>query len=143
MIGNLMEIYYSNNKLYKNNIFLRVSETKNKPKISLKNVPKNKIYSLVMFDPDAVGGNKIHWLITNIINENILCGNEIINYKGPAPPKGSGTHRYVFCLFEQKKIVSNQNVLFDSRFVELKILFKKIVPSMKFIDVIYFISENL
>ncbi len=138
-----MEIYYSKKKLYKNNIFLTLIETKDKPKIFLKNVPKNKIYSLIMFDPDAIGGNKIHWLIINIINQNILNGDEIINYKGPAPPKGTGTHRYVFCLFEQKKIIPNQNVLFDSRFIELRSLFKKIVPSMNFIDVKYFISENL
>ena len=139
-----MEIYYKDRFLNKNNIFLTVQESDIKPRIKLNIIP-NKIYTLVMFDPDAVGGNKIHWLITNIIDGNITNGNEIIKYKGPDPPYGSGKHHYVLCLLEQPNIISVHDLKFNSRFIELKDLFTKInfyKKKIKIYDLKYFVSEN-
>lgn len=99
-----------------------------------------------MFDPEAVGGNKIHWLITNIKHNNILTGNTIIEYKGPLPPKGTGPHHYVFVLFEQTKFIYITNLKFNSRFVELNKLFKKLgfnKNNFKLKNILYFISENI
>ena len=50
-----------------------------------------EFYTLVMHDPDAVGGNRIHWLVIN--NDDT-----VLPYKGPRPPPGSGIHRYIFLL---------------------------------------------
>lgn len=94
-----MEVYY-NGKLIKNNEVLTVSETQKQPEIKLNDNPNN-VYTLILYDPDAVGGTHIHWSIINIINNDIKTGNTIIPYKGPAPPPKSGKHRYIFCLYNQ------------------------------------------
>ena len=91
-----MEIIYPSTRLYKNNLFLSIEESSVEPIINLDYNPK-KFYTLLMFDPDAIGGNKIHWLIVNITKNDILIGNTIVNYKGPNPPKDSGK-RKSFCL---------------------------------------------
>ena len=139
-----MDINYQNNKLYKNNLFITLEEAHIKPKIILRK-NKKKIYTLLMFDPDAIGGNKIHWLIVNIINDDISSGNTLIEYKGPTPPKGSGIHHYTFVLAEQIDFIKIDNIKFETRFIELKELFKKLgVNKKKFIPKVikYFVSEN-
>ena len=140
-----MNIKYQNTKLYKNNLFVTLQEASIEPIITLKNNKKN-IYTLFMFDPNAVGGNKIHWLIINITDNEINNGNALIKYKGPAPPKGSGKHHYTFVLAEQKKIIEINNLIFETRFIELKDLFRKLEVNKKnFIPKIikYFVSENI
>lgn len=66
---------------------------------------------LIMEDPDAVGGNFVHWIVYNIdpklsdVPENNFHNNEFhgINdflnpeYGGPCPP--SGVHHYLFKLY--------------------------------------------
>ena len=137
-----MNINYQHIKLYKNNLFIPTQQSSIKPIVTLQTNPVF-LYTLIMFDPDAVGGNKIHWLITNITNNDILTGNTLIQYKGPAPPSGSGKHHYVFCLFAQDKYIANTNVKFNSRFIELNKLFEKIVfnkNNLKIKNIKYFIS---
>jgi phosphatidylethanolamine-binding protein (PEBP) family uncharacterized protein len=140
-----MEIYYKNKYLNKDNIFLTPQETYEQPIIKLTNLHSYKTYCLIMFDPDAVGGNKIHWLVTNITDNDISNGNVLIKYKGPAPPKGSGIHHYVFCLLEQKTNIPIKNYNFNSRFIELTELFKKLYmdkKNVKILDIRYFVSKN-
>ena len=96
-----MEVIY-NNKSIKNDEFLEVAETQKQPKIKLCMNPE-KFYTLIVHDPDAVGGNKIHWAIINILNNDIRNGINIIPYKGPAPPKNTGIHHYKFELYEQSR----------------------------------------
>jgi hypothetical protein len=139
-----MDINYKSIKLSKNNIFINIEEANLKPLIIL-NLNLNKFYTLLMFDIDAVGGNKIHWLVINIRNNDIYTGNILIEYKGPAPPIGSGIHHYTFVLFEQTEFIKIKNIKCKTRFIELKKLFKKIgVNKKNFITRIikYFISEN-
>jgi phosphatidylethanolamine-binding protein (PEBP) family uncharacterized protein len=141
-----MNINYPFTNLYKNNLSISVEESQSKPNIIL-NLEPNKIYTLIMFDPDAVGGNKIHWLVCNIISNNISSGRTLIEYKGPAPPKNSGIHHYVFCLLEQKQklLLDNLNLQFDSRFIELEKLFKKINlhnSDVKIVSIKYFIINT-
>ena len=95
-----MEVFY-NGKLMKDD-FLKVSETQKEPKIKIY-VNANDLYTLILFDPDAVGGTHIHLSIINITNNDIKTGNIIIPYKGPAPPPKSGKHRYNFCLYKQNR----------------------------------------
>jgi phosphatidylethanolamine-binding protein (PEBP) family uncharacterized protein len=96
-----MEVIY-NNKSIKNGEFLKVAETKKQPKIKLDMNPE-KFYTLIVHDPNAVGGNKIHWAIINILNNDIKNGIVIIPYKGPAPPANTGVHHYKFELYEQPR----------------------------------------
>ena len=117
-----MEIIYPSTKLYKNNLFLSTNELSIEPIINL-NYELKSFYTLLMFDPDAVGGNKIHWLIVNITKNDISIGNTIVNYKGPNPPKDSGKHHYVYSLFRQHKIIDPKNIVLDSRFIKLDKLF--------------------
>lgn len=96
-----MEIH-NNNKLLKDGDFLKVSEVQKEPNIIF-HVNPNKLYTLIKYDPDAVGGTMIHWVKVNITNNDIKSGNIIIPYKGPAPPPKSGKHRYIFNLYEQDR----------------------------------------
>jgi len=61
-----------------------------------------------MDDPDAPGGDFVHWIvfdipITDTIEEDSIPGKQGINdfknldYEGPCPP--SGTHRYFFKIY--------------------------------------------
>jgi phosphatidylethanolamine-binding protein (PEBP) family uncharacterized protein len=142
-----MDILYNYIKLY-NNLYLEPKQVQSKPKIVF-NLNPSKFYTLVVFDPEAVGGNKIHWLVVNITDNDIDNSKTLIKYKGPAPPKGSGTHHYVFCLFEYdlpikiSKINISNN--FKSRFIELNKLFKMInlkKDKCKIKNIKYFLSSN-
>jgi len=46
--------------------------------------------------------NRRHWLVSNIPGNKISSGTVISSYMGSGPPKGTGLHRYIFLLFEQK-----------------------------------------
>eukprot|EP00746_Dinoflagellata_sp_MGD_P023450 gnl/MRDRNA2_/MRDRNA2_154946_c0_seq1.p1 gnl/MRDRNA2_/MRDRNA2_154946_c0~~gnl/MRDRNA2_/MRDRNA2_154946_c0_seq1.p1 ORF type:complete len:170 (+),score=39.16 gnl/MRDRNA2_/MRDRNA2_154946_c0_seq1:2-511(+) len=65
--------------------------------------------TLVCVDPDApdregdgsgpgMFGPWLHWLVTDAEGDHD-SGNEIVEYMGPAPPRGN--HRYIFVLFQQ------------------------------------------
>jgi len=133
-----MEVFYNGN-LLKNDDFFSVSETQVEPEIRL-NVDPNKLYTLVLYDPDAVSGTYIHWIKVNITNNDMKTGNIIIPYKGPAPPPKTGKHRYIFNLYQQNG--KNKMVSFQQRAVELNDLKNKLgvtEPMYK----IQFISQNI
>jgi hypothetical protein len=132
-----MEVYY-NNKLIKDNDFLRVTDVQEEPKIELNIIP-NELYTLILYDPDAVGGTMIHWAIVNITNNDIKTGNIIIPYKGPAPPPKSGKHRYIFNLYEQDRDIFIEPM--NERQMELDKLEDKLKLSDPFFN-IKFVSEN-
>jgi Raf kinase inhibitor-like YbhB/YbcL family protein len=72
--------------------------------------PKTQSLTLVMHDADAVSGDFLHWLVWDIPpSTDVICVNDVPvgaiqgkngigqnGYFGPAPPKGTGTHHYVF-----------------------------------------------
>jgi hypothetical protein len=133
-----MEVFYNRNIL-KDNQFLSVSETQVEPYIKL-NVEPNKLYTLVLYDPDAISGTYIHWIKANITNNNMKTGNIIIPYKGPAPPPKTGKHRYIFNLYEQNG--ENKMRPLEEKVIELNELENKLgvtCPMHK----IQFISENI
>ena len=139
-----MEIIYPSIRLYKNNLFLSIEESSVEPIINLDYKLKS-FYTLLMFDPDAVGGNKIHWLIINITKNDISMGNTIVNYKGPKPPKDSGKHHYVFSFFKHHKLIDPRNVVLDSRFIELETLFSMLKTNNNYFtleNIKYFVSKN-
>lgn len=84
------------------------------PPLNIFNVPAgSQSLSLVMHDPDAVGGDFIHWLVWDILpgTETISVNDVPVGavqgsnglgnnkYTGPCPPKGTGTHHYIFDLY--------------------------------------------
>jgi Raf kinase inhibitor-like YbhB/YbcL family protein len=91
------------------------------PPLNIVDVPKNaKNLALVMHDPDAPVGDYLHWLMWDIQPSTQSIGANSVpvgavqgpngsgenNYMGPCPPKGSGTHRYIFELYALNSTLS-------------------------------------
>jgi Raf kinase inhibitor-like YbhB/YbcL family protein len=81
------------------------------PPLNIFNIPKGTLsLTLIMHDPDAPGGDFLHWLVWDIPpgTESIPVnsvpvgavqgqnGQGKTGYMGPCPPKGSGAHHYIF-----------------------------------------------
>lgn len=83
-------------------------------------VQESDLFTLVLTDPDAPSrtdkkwSEYAHFITTNIKLNNPIDaefftseldlsaqGHEILKYMGPAPPRGTGKHRYVFILYKQ------------------------------------------
>jgi hypothetical protein len=131
-----MKILYNNSEI-KNGVFLTPTETHSEPKIEY-NAKPNTLYTLIMHDPDAVAGNLLHWVIVNIDGNNVNNGDELLKYKGPAPPKGSGTHSYIFMFYEQKDRINTQ---ISKRIMPMVGLYKKLDVSLKPVYSEYFTSK--
>jgi len=131
-----LEIYYNNKKII-NDEFLKPSETQIEPKIKY-NFKSNNLYTLIMHDPDAVNGNRVHWLVTNI-NKNINNGKTLLPYVGPAPPIKTGKHRYIFELYKQSEMLNVEP--FEQRSISINLLRNKLNIS-NYISKIKFISQN-
>jgi len=67
-------------------------------------------YTVAMIDPAAVGsdqskGQTRHWLVNGATvsggKVSIDAGTQITEYAGPAPPAGSGPHRYTIVIYSQ------------------------------------------
>ena len=56
-------------------------------------------YTVVCWDPDAPAKSWLHWLVINCTT--IDSGKALQPWAPPSPPPGSGTHRYIFGLFQQ------------------------------------------
>jgi len=95
-----MNIIYNGKKISDYD-YLKVSETQKQPEIQL-NVSPEKIYTLILHDPNAVNGERIHWFRTNIKNNDINTGIDILPHVGPAPPPKTGKHKYIFGLYEKE-----------------------------------------
>ena len=96
-----MNVLYNNKEII-NGQFISPQSAQTKPIIE-DQAPPDTLYTLIMHDPDAPSGNHLHWIIINIPGNNINEGNTLLEYMGPAPPKGSGTHKYIFLLIEQRE----------------------------------------
>lgn len=70
---------------------------------------KGAFYSLVKTDPDVPARDNPslreirHWTVVNIPGSAVEKGDEVIEYFGSGPPKGSGLHRYVFLVYKQPR----------------------------------------
>jgi Raf kinase inhibitor-like YbhB/YbcL family protein len=82
------------------------------PQLSWEDSPRGtKSYALTVVDPDAPGGEFIHWLICDLPSDTksidqgrVPKGAKQVqndfgkkDYGGPCPP--SGTHRYIFTIY--------------------------------------------
>jgi len=132
-----MEVSY-NNKFVQNNEFLKPSAAQFKPQIKYP-FENNKLYTLLMHDPDSVYGNRFHWIVTNIFND-VKNGEDALLYTGPAPPPKTGTHRYIFELYEQEN--RNNNVKIEERNISMDFVKKMLNIAGEPISVVHFISKN-
>ncbi|KAG0267014.1 hypothetical protein BG011_009762 [Mortierella polycephala] len=109
----MLTISYGENKDVALGNTLAVPETQNPPQVSFQADSPNDKYTLIMTDPDAPSRKEPsmreyrHWVVSNIFGTSdfqpaaVSQGTELTEYMGPAPPKGSGPHRYVFLLYKQ------------------------------------------
>ena len=132
-----IELYYNNRKVV-NDEFLKPSETQIQPELKF-NFDSNKLYTLIMYDPDSVSGTHIHWLVINI-NNNIKNGKILLPYQGPAPPPKSGKHRYTFELYEQENMLNLEP--FENRIITINSLKNQLNIVDNYIAKIKFISQN-
>ena len=130
-----MEVFY-NNKIVNNNELLKPSETQTKPQIKY-SFENNKLYTLLMHDPDSVYGNRFHWIVANISGD-VKNGIDLLPYTGPAPPPKTGIHRYIFELYEQDR---NIDVNMEERNLPMEVVKNKLNIGEP-ISVIHFISKN-
>lgn len=72
-----------------------------------KNDTKKSYYTFVMTDPDAPSRKfpllreMNHWLVMNILGDDVKTGDTIAEYLGASPGPGTGHHRYTFLAFKQ------------------------------------------
>ena len=130
-----MEVFY-NNKIVNNNELLKPSETQTKPQIKY-SFENNKLYTLLMHDPDSVYGNRFHWIVANISGD-VKNGVDLLPYTGPAPPPKTGIHRYIFELYEQDR---NIDVNMEERNLPMEVVKNKLNIGEP-ISVTHFISKN-
>merc|ERR1719350_91919 len=91
---------------------LQVSKTSSKPSVSFPGADSGQLYTIAMVDPDAPSRKNPraaqwnHWLVTNIEGSALAAGEVdgkvLMKYSGPAPPQGSGPHRYVLLVYRQE-----------------------------------------
>jgi hypothetical protein len=118
-----MQVYYDNIEI--NHQFLTKGVTQMQPKVIYNAFP-NKLYTLIMHDPNAVTGNYLHWLVINIPGNQINSGKNLLPYKGPNPPVNSGIHRYIFILLEQTTEITVDSWNDTERIMEINILYDKL-----------------
>lgn len=105
-----MEIKY-NDKPIQYEEFLSPSKVQSVPQVKIEDIGY-KYYTLIMYDPDAVGGTHWHWIVSNVTSGNINKNNNnknLLEYKGPSPPDDK-IHRYIFELYGK-----NQNFKPDKK----------------------------
>ncbi|KRZ77497.1 Dedicator of cytokinesis protein 1 [Trichinella papuae] len=72
------------------------------------------LYTMVMTDPDAPSRQNPkfrewhHWLVANIPGCEINKGEVLSDYIGSGPPQGTGLHRYVFLVYQQKSNLTDK-----------------------------------
>jgi phosphatidylethanolamine-binding protein (PEBP) family uncharacterized protein len=122
-----MKVLYNSSKI-KNREFLSIAFTQDQPTLDFK-AYANKYYTLVVRDPDAVLGHRVHWLVVNIRGNDIQSGFPVFPYLGPAPPPHSGTHHYIFEIYSQDislipehDIQQELSKKYSNRYIPLKTL---------------------
>ncbi|KAF9926727.1 hypothetical protein FBU30_003759 [Linnemannia zychae] len=109
----MLVVSYGNDKEVALGNTLSVKETQHPPQVSFQADSPNDKYTLVMTDPDAPSRKEPsmreyrHWVVANISGTsdfqpaNVAQSTVVTPYMGPAPPKGSGPHRYILLLYKQ------------------------------------------
>lgn len=110
---------------------ISVEDAQSKPKVHFTLDPKSEskisdsdLFTLVITDPDAPSRTDKKWsefchyvetdlrmpsdsshpttsALPDFVASELANGKTLVEYHGPAPPKGTGKHRYVFLLYKQ------------------------------------------
>jgi len=136
-----LEIRYNQDPPFRDGVFMTPQDTASPPTIRFCYVP-GTWYTLLLFDPDAVGGNKIHAMVINIscIGGDSCDGDTVLRYKGPHPPKDSGRHRYRFWLLEQGESI-HRKIHVKTRFVPVDEVLERCGTTFTKVDETYFLSS--
>ncbi|CAG2107976.1 unnamed protein product, partial [Medioppia subpectinata] len=103
-----VKVTFPNNITVNLGTHLTPAQTSQQPAVEWPTV-QCALYTLALVDLDApsradpIYRNVRHWLVMNIPGKQISYGNIIAGFVGPAPPVGTGVHRYVFLVYEQKQ----------------------------------------
>ena len=65
----------------------------------------NDLYTVMIYDPDAVVPDYIHYFILNVKNSDPGKGNILYSYQPAAPPPGTGQHRYIVLVCKQREFI--------------------------------------
>jgi phosphatidylethanolamine-binding protein (PEBP) family uncharacterized protein len=104
---------FYNQEVVKNQEFTKNQVTR-PPNVRFQGEP-GVLYTLILHDPDAPsakiqGASWLHFLAINLESGNLMSGNLIMPYAPPAPPPGSGVHRYLFELYKQPDVFSLESI---------------------------------
>ena len=121
---------------------LSLSSTRHQPCLILQKLDCSKWYSLVFFDPDAVGGNKIHWLVVNIQTQT-MHGKTVFPYVPPHPPTNSGRHHYIFWICKHAEPIHIGHNALANRFVDILMVMKRLGLTCKdIVDTFFFVIDT-
>jgi hypothetical protein len=131
-------------------VFLTPLQTAKQPILTYDTRGINDKYTLILYDSKAVSpsGNHNHWLVINIPGNSLSKGelNEgttLLSYKGPAPPSGSGEHKYTFELYKQNGDLGKTVMDEKDRIISFNAIKNKIgIQNLTVVSSIYFISEH-
>ncbi|XP_022825469.1 phosphatidylethanolamine-binding protein homolog F40A3.3-like [Spodoptera litura] len=71
------------------------------------NAEPDFFYTVANVDPDVPShddptqGQVVHWLVGNVPGDDILAGDQLMEYFGAGPALDTGLHRYVFLVYQQ------------------------------------------
>ncbi|BGP21616.1 carboxypeptidase Y inhibitor [Rhodotorula toruloides] len=84
-----------------------IDQTQDEPTVSFNAPPgQDSKFTVVLADPDAPSRKDPkwapfrHWVLADVVPGQ-AAGTTVVTYMGPAPPQGTGPHRYVFLLYAQ------------------------------------------
>ena len=92
---------------------LTPTQVQNPPKVTWE-ADNEKLYALIMTDPDAPSRAEPkfrewhHWLVVNIPGNDVSKGEAISEYIGAGPPEGTGLHRYIYLIYQQKSKIQDK-----------------------------------
>jgi len=112
----ILDCVYKNNILVNQGNVLTIDQTQECPSQLKWPVERGQLYTIIMCDPDAPSRespkwrNFLHWCIVNIPGDEISKGAKVMDYMGPAPPRGTGLHRYVFLVYKQGQEIGKPSI---------------------------------
>jgi len=84
-----------------------VADTQSEPTVSFNAPPgKDSRFTVVVADPDAPSRDDpkwspfLHFVLGDVVPGQ-AAGQSLVTYMGPAPPQGTGPHRYVIAVYAQ------------------------------------------
>ncbi|XP_043762081.1 phosphatidylethanolamine-binding protein 1-like [Cervus elaphus] len=104
-----LQVKYSGAEVDELGKVLTPTQVKNRPtSITWDGLDPGELYTLVLTDPDAPSRKDPkyrewhHFLVVNMKGNDVSSGTVLSDYVGSGPPKGTGLHRYLWLVYEQK-----------------------------------------